>query len=198
MKRLAAALVLAVLATLIPTPGPSGAQGAVSECFNGTYPNVRLLDERDAGIYRLYCAFFLRLPDDDGFVYWHDLTSADLGDQATAFALSEEFRNTYGVLDNRGFVDLVYRNVLGRPNDGDGFNYWVGLLDKGLSRGDLMVNFSDAPEYRGKVLTPIDPNKLYYQNCTEVRADGAAPIRRGERGYGRHLDRDLDGIACEA
>ena len=36
-----------------------------------------------------------------------------------------------------------------------------------------------------------------YRNCAAARAAGAAPIRRGEPGYGRHLDRDNDGIACE-
>lgn len=36
-----------------------------------------------------------------------------------------------------------------------------------------------------------------YRNCTEARAAGAAPIRRGEPGYGPHLDRDNDGVGCE-
>ena len=36
-----------------------------------------------------------------------------------------------------------------------------------------------------------------YANCAEARAAGAAPIRRGEAGYSRKLDRDGDGIACE-
>ncbi|MFF1834510.1 excalibur calcium-binding domain-containing protein [Streptomyces sp. NPDC058231] len=38
---------------------------------------------------------------------------------------------------------------------------------------------------------------VYYANCTAVRAADAAPIRAGDPGYGRHLDRDGDGIACE-
>ncbi|WP_392898203.1 excalibur calcium-binding domain-containing protein [Streptomyces sp. LN699] len=38
---------------------------------------------------------------------------------------------------------------------------------------------------------------VYYRNCTAVRAAGADPIRRGDPGYGAHLDRDGDGIACE-
>lgn len=38
---------------------------------------------------------------------------------------------------------------------------------------------------------------VYYENCTAARAAGAAPIRRGEPGYGSHLDRDDDGVACE-
>lgn len=36
-----------------------------------------------------------------------------------------------------------------------------------------------------------------FANCTAARAAGAAPVRRGDDGYGRHLDRDNDGIGCE-
>jgi hypothetical protein len=38
---------------------------------------------------------------------------------------------------------------------------------------------------------------IYYANCSEARAAGAAPIRRGEPGYRAALDRDDDGVACE-
>lgn len=41
------------------------------------------------------------------------------------------------------------------------------------------------------------PKDVSYRNCAEARAAGAAPIRRGRPGYGRHLDRDDDGIACD-
>jgi hypothetical protein len=36
-----------------------------------------------------------------------------------------------------------------------------------------------------------------FRNCSEARAAGAAPVRRGDPGYGPHLDRDNDGIGCE-
>lgn len=36
-----------------------------------------------------------------------------------------------------------------------------------------------------------------YRSCAAVRDAGAAPIRRGDPGYSRRLDRDGDGIACE-
>lgn len=36
-----------------------------------------------------------------------------------------------------------------------------------------------------------------FANCAEARAAGAAPVRRGEPGYGAHLDRDNDGVGCE-
>jgi len=35
-----------------------------------------------------------------------------------------------------------------------------------------------------------------YENCDAVRLAGAAPIRRGDPGYARHLDRDGDGVGC--
>jgi hypothetical protein len=38
----------------------------------------------------------------------------------------------------------------------------------------------------------------YYRNCTAARAAGAAPLYTGDPGYGPHLDRDGDGVACES
>ena len=38
---------------------------------------------------------------------------------------------------------------------------------------------------------------VYYRNCREARAAGAAPLYRGQPGYGAHMDGDGDGIACE-
>ncbi len=36
-----------------------------------------------------------------------------------------------------------------------------------------------------------------FKNCTEARERGGAPVHAGESGYGRHLDRDGDGVGCE-
>ncbi|WP_343125261.1 excalibur calcium-binding domain-containing protein [Pseudoxanthomonas sp.] len=36
-----------------------------------------------------------------------------------------------------------------------------------------------------------------FRNCDEARARGAAPVGRGDPGYGPHLDRDNDGVGCE-
>lgn len=36
-----------------------------------------------------------------------------------------------------------------------------------------------------------------YRNCGEARRAGATPLRRGQPGYGAHMDGDGDGIACE-
>ena len=35
-----------------------------------------------------------------------------------------------------------------------------------------------------------------FRSCSEARAAGADPVRKGDPGYGRHLDPDGDGVAC--
>lgn len=44
---------------------------------------------------------------------------------------------------------------------------------------------------------PAPPAPVYYANCTVARNAGAAPVYAGQPGYGKHLDRDGDGIGCE-
>jgi hypothetical protein len=36
-----------------------------------------------------------------------------------------------------------------------------------------------------------------FANCSAARAAGAAPVRQGDPGYSRKLDRDGDGVGCE-
>lgn len=44
---------------------------------------------------------------------------------------------------------------------------------------------------------PSAPVNVHYQNCAAARAAGAAPVYSSDPGYGRHLDRDGDGVGCE-
>ncbi len=43
----------------------------------------------------------------------------------------------------------------------------------------------------------LSAGPVHFSNCTEARAAGAAPLRRGEPGYRPAMDRDNDGVACE-
>lgn len=43
----------------------------------------------------------------------------------------------------------------------------------------------------------LQPSGGAFRNCTEARAAGAAPVRRGDPGYSSKLDRDGDGVGCE-
>lgn len=48
-----------------------------------------------------------------------------------------------------------------------------------------------------KVQRATSGGSVYYKNCSEARAAGAAPVKRGDPGYASHLDRDNDGVGCE-
>ncbi|MEZ5226941.1 MAG: DUF4214 domain-containing protein [Acidimicrobiales bacterium] len=103
----------------------------------------------DGEVGRLFVAYFLREPDPSGFSYWtrQRASGVSLAAISSEFANSTEFRQRYGNLDNRAFVDLIYRNVLGRPADAAGLTYWVGQLQAGRDRGQVMAGFSESPEF---------------------------------------------------
>ncbi len=99
-------------------------------------------------IRRLYLGAFGREPDQAGLTYWADVRAGGVSLVAVAdeFASSAEVRARYGQTSNGQYVDLVYNNVLGRPPDPGGRNYWLGQLDIGVSRGAVMVAFTESVE----------------------------------------------------
>jgi uncharacterized protein DUF4214 len=118
-----------------------------------------------APIARLYFAYFNRVPDLAGFQYWLAQYRAgmSLNDISQVFASSAEFQGTYGSLTNSQFVTLVYQNVLGRPPDATGLAYWTNQLDSGLmTRGQVMVGFSESREYRQTSYNRVFVTMTYY------------------------------------
>lgn len=64
--------------------------------------------------------------------------------------------------------------------------------------GDYHCHRGSSPPPRPVTQTRgLSGGEVYYPNCAAARAAGAAPVRRGDPGYGRHLDRDGDGKGCE-
>lgn len=125
--------------------------------------NVDTPRKRRAEVARLYLAYFLRHPDEAGYEYWVGVRQSGrtLAQISAEFVSSNEFRQRYGNLSNRQFVQLIYSNVLGRNADGEGLDYWTGVLDEGTTRGDVMVGFSESAEFRTKTtsdLTSIEHN----------------------------------------
>jgi hypothetical protein len=100
---------------------------------------------------RLYKAFYKRWPDAGGYDYWirKMKNGTTLTAVANTFAAANEFKTKYGSLSNTAFVKLVYQNVLERQPDSGGLAYWIGKLDtKKISRGGLMLQFSESSEYQ--------------------------------------------------
>ena len=144
----------------IPHLDDDAAGGVVDHRVRGMNASSRLFGANSeellvghADVLRLYWAFFNRDPDSDGATYWIEQfdAGATIDDIAFSFAGSEEFLNTYGDTVDRQFVKIVYRNVLGRSPDTDGFNYWVGLLaEPAVSRVDVVRWISASSEFIGE------------------------------------------------
>ena len=110
-------------------------------------------DSTAADVDRLYVAYFLRLPDYDGYRYWIGRMADDLGlvPMADHFAGSPEFQERYGSLDFSQFLDQLYRDVLGREPDEEGKAYWLDRLadpDDTVTRGTIVAFFTDSSEMR--------------------------------------------------
>ncbi|WP_426574026.1 fibronectin type III domain-containing protein [Aquihabitans sp. McL0605] len=113
---------------------------------------------------RLYRAYFLRIPDKGGLVYWiaQRRKGRTLKYISDSFAQSSEFKTKYGSLTNRGYVERVYRNVLGRDGEVSGVDYWTSRLDKRTAtRGQVMTGFSESHEYLTKQVSEVDVSVLY-------------------------------------
>lgn len=89
------------------------------------------------------------------------------------------------------------------PAENPATHYWPAPVDEELAYAveepesvDGNDNYDSYSSY--DVDTPVDAGtSTYFENCSAVRAAGAAPIYAGSPGYGDHLDRDGDGVACE-
>jgi endonuclease G len=78
------------------------------------------------------------------------------------------------------------------------------MLRAALIAGAIAIGIAAAPVANAAPTTttptpaPATGSDVYYPNCAAARAAGAAPIYQGQPGYRPPLDRDNDGIACEA
>ncbi len=143
-------------ATTAVAPTPSAATACSVDTPQGDFANQVKMSPGHARVWRLYQAFFLRQPDEGGFDYWGRVRSegAELSAIAYEFADSPEFRGRYGNLTNRQFVELIYTNVLCRPAEAEGLDYWTAELDSGrLTRWDMMIYFVELEEYLNKTQT---------------------------------------------
>lgn len=108
-------------------------------------------DGRAEDVSRLYSATLGRAPDDSGLEFWTS-DHVPLSLIASAFAASPEFIHTYGSLSDADFVQQLYQNVLHRPGDASGAQFWDGMLGAGGSRGAVALAFAEGPENRADTL----------------------------------------------
>lgn len=102
--------------------------------------------------FRLYQAALGRAPDAIGLGFWTaalDTGTLSLSGVAEGFMAAPEFQARFGVPENGGFVDLLYRHVLGREADAEGMAFWTAKLDSGaLTRAGVTLCFSESAELK--------------------------------------------------
>ena len=101
-------------------------------------------------IQSLYIGYFNRAADKEGLDHWKNraatLTNSVtvLRELSAAFSKHPTFSATYANLSNKGFVEAIYKNMLGKEGDSDGINSWTEILDQGASRSDMVSDFITA------------------------------------------------------
>lgn len=134
-------------------------------------------------VLRLYTAYFTRQPDESGFGYWvseYANGARNLQQISEFFTGSTEFQSLYGSIDNAQFIDLVYQNVLGRAPEAEGRAYWIKRLDS-ISRGELMLSFSESEEYIGQTETAVPTAGFfgwYPTGTTWLCANGQSSVQK--------------------
>lgn len=107
-------------------------------------------------VYRIYQAAFDRKPDSGGLSYW--INCMDQGNTleqvANAFINSAEFSSLYGANSTTAqFIDKLYNNVLHRPPEQSGFDYWVNTVSTGTTtREQALMGFSESTENQSNLV----------------------------------------------
>ena len=153
-----------------------------------TFADGRLvLDVNDPApqVVRLYQAALDRLPDQVGLNFWIGAVQngQPLANLASAFINSAEFQTGFGdVTSNGAFVDQLYLNVLDRPGEAEGRQFWVNSLNSGTSRADVLVAFSDGAENKANTAALV-------QTGIWDRSEAAAGVARlYDTAFGRSPD----------
>ncbi|WP_308368769.1 excalibur calcium-binding domain-containing protein [Streptomyces sp. ISL-36] len=118
------------------------------------------------------------------------------------YALTVDSQPGHGTAEVDG-VHINYTPAAGYSGE-DEFVYRVKPKDPAIAGGTAVVRITVAAPRPTPTPTPVPtrtkkatPAPVYYRNCDAARAAGAAPVHRGDPGYGSHLDRDGDGVGCE-
>jgi uncharacterized delta-60 repeat protein len=153
-----------------------------------------------APVTRLYMAYFDRLPDLAGLQFYIGYLrgTGTLQSISNVFAGSPEFSATYGYLTHEQFVRLVYQNVLGREPDAAGLEYWTTRLDQQMPRGEVMLAFSESPEYRAATASEVRVFMTYFGMLRRLPDAAGYDYWAGQAEAGASLQVLIDGFLASA
>lgn len=97
---------------------------------------------------RFYRLCLNRDPEYGGLSYW--VVALHNGERTGAgitidFILGQEFTNKK--LSNDAFITIMYKSFFGRDPDADGKTYWLGLMNAGVTRQQVLAGFVNSTEF---------------------------------------------------
>jgi len=112
-------------------------------------------------VQKLYVAYFSRPADAAGLTYWEGIVTANGGNTAavsTAFANSQEYKDTFTGQNQYQIINTIYMNLFGRPAEPAGLAYWgQGLINGTFTVAQAVTTIAgaaqgtDATAYANKV-----------------------------------------------
>lgn len=118
--------------------------------------SVTLTQARDqnpnltAYVNRMYVCALGRQGEEDGLNHWCRTITQKVRTPeqvAEAFILSAEFKQKN--LSDEEYVKVLYRTFLGREYDSEGLAHWIGELNRGCSRENILHRFATSKEFKG-------------------------------------------------
>ncbi|GMG81427.1 hypothetical protein LNKW23_06400 [Paralimibaculum aggregatum] len=118
-----------------------------AEFADGVF-DIREVTQEEAFVFRLYDAVYDR-PADDGLDFWVNKLEAGMSEAevAASFLDSAEYKAKFSDdLSDKALIEQLYEVVLGREGDTAGCDFWLGRLEDGLAREDMLLLFTESPE----------------------------------------------------
>lgn len=97
---------------------------------------------------RMYTVALGRKAETAGLNYWTDLLMShdtDGAGIAHGFIMSQEFQNRN--LNNKDYVNVLYKTFFNRSADADGQTYWLSALANGRPRSYVLAGFVNSNEF---------------------------------------------------
>ncbi|WP_256664597.1 MULTISPECIES: DUF4214 domain-containing protein [unclassified Pseudomonas] len=131
---------------------------------------------RETYVSAYYWAVLGRAPDAEGFQFWTDKMSEGLSGESVVslFLKSAERQQSHPGVDGAGdFIDGCYVDLLGRPADEGGKEYWLGRLEQ-LSLSNNNARAAVITEMVDYLVQP--QGQSTDQQFFQSRIDQSAPI----------------------
>jgi hypothetical protein len=159
MKKINMGLVMAILIVSLSLPllaFPSKAYADIASLTPQEQVALNLTTAQQVDLYgdsntkfvrALYRNILDRLPDDIDLEYWTTELNAGRvtrADVIYSFVFSNELKDKIYAKTAEEYVTFLYKNVLDREVDPQGYTGWVNNINSGMSREDVLIDFLNS------------------------------------------------------